>query len=261
MLFFTSAFEGAARAQDSRDDSVSGQAADGHSLGASNDPNLDRGFLLSTAMTQPAGTITYNNYELLLHGITYGLTDRVQLSAMVLAPITEDMPFFGSVSAKGRLLDADRLHLALQGSVGYGRLFGADDDEALLSAGTGVLASLCLRDDCASLLSASATYQLMFSTDQGDATRLHLVIYGVSLVQRLGGNVKLLAELTSASAHVSGDTQGFDNAPGLLVSYGLRFHGRSMAGDVGFMKPVSTDEDTDVGLVMGLPFVNLSYRW
>ena len=55
---------------------------------ATADPNLDRGFLLPTAMTQPKGTLTYNNYELLLHGVTYGITDNLQVSATVLSPIS-----------------------------------------------------------------------------------------------------------------------------------------------------------------------------
>jgi hypothetical protein len=35
----------------------------------------------------------------------------------------------------------------------------------------------------------------------------------------------------------------------------------SIAGDVGFMKPVITDSEGDDEFLMGLPFVNLSYRW
>src|SRR5688572_28820601 len=70
------------------------------------DPNLDRTFLLPPAMTQPKGSITYNNYELLLHGITYGLTDRVQISGTVLAPITEDIPFMGFAAVKGQVADS-----------------------------------------------------------------------------------------------------------------------------------------------------------
>jgi hypothetical protein len=222
-----------------------------------NDPNIDRGFLLPTAMTQPAGSLTYNNYELLLHGITYGLTDRVQLSATVLSPITKDMPFFGTASVKGRLYTGERLHLALQGSATYGHLFD-DDDANVGMLGAGALASVCLRSDCSSLLSGSATYQLGFAFgDQSDG-RAHMLVYGASVVHRVGRHVKLLGELTSAAVRTESDD--FDNAPGLLASYGVRFHGNSIAGDVGFMKPLITDDSDDVFL-LGLPFINLSYRW
>src|SRR5262249_58632803 len=89
----------------------------------STDPNIDRGFLLPTAMTQPAGSVTYNNYELLLHGVTYGITDRVQASVTVLSPIVRDMPFVGFAAVKGRIVSTDRFHLALQGSLGWGHAF------------------------------------------------------------------------------------------------------------------------------------------
>src|SRR5437868_15091620 len=77
-------------------------AAPGPAPAASSDPNIDRGFLLPTAMNQPAGSITYNNYELLLHGLTYAFTDRVQATVTVLAPIVKDMPFFGVAAVKGQ---------------------------------------------------------------------------------------------------------------------------------------------------------------
>jgi hypothetical protein len=221
------------------------------------DPNIDRGFLLPTAMTQPAGSFTYNNYELLLHGLTYGLTDRVQLSVTVLSPITKDMPFFGSAAAKGRIYTGERLHLALQGSATYATAFDEGTDGIGL-LGAGALASLCLRADCSSLLSASATYQIGFALGgQADGTA-HMLVYGASVVHRVGRHVKLLGEL--ASAAVRAQSQSFDNAPGLMASYGVRFHGNSIAGDVGFMKPFLTDKGDD-DFLMGLPFINLSYRW
>src|SRR5215471_11701396 len=89
------------------------------SRASATDPNIDRGFLLPTAMTQPAGSLTYNNYELLLHGLTYGVTDRIQATLTVLSPITTDMPFVGFGALKARIVATDRLHVALQGTLGY----------------------------------------------------------------------------------------------------------------------------------------------
>jgi hypothetical protein len=222
------------------------------------DPNIDRGFLLPTAMTQPAGSFTYNNYELLLHGLTYGLTDRVQLSLTVLSPITRDMPFFGSAAAKGRIYTGERLHLALQGSATYATSFDDGGNDGIGLLGAGALTSFCLRADCSSLLSASATYQICFAFGgQADGTA-HMLVYGASVVHRVGSHVKLLGEL--ASAAVRAQSQSFDNAPGLMASYGVRFHGNSIAGDVGFMKPLITDKGGE-DFLMGLPFINLSYRW
>jgi hypothetical protein len=220
------------------------------------DPNIDRGFLLPTAMTQPAGSVTYNNYELLLHGVTYGITDRVQGSVTVLSPIVRDMPFVGFAAIKGRIVSTDRFNLALQGSLGWGHLFDSSDvDGDLYSGGVGAFASYCLRQDCSSLLSASATYQLTFAGSSDNVAQT--VIYGGSVVHRVGRHLKLLAEVTSAVGHAGGETENLD---GVLVGYGVRFHSDNIAADVGFLKPV-TGGVSDGGFLVGLPFASVSYRW
>jgi len=222
------------------------------------DPNIDRGFLLPTAMTQPAGSVTYNNYELLLHGITYGITDRVQASVTVLSPIVKDMPFVGFAAVKGRIVTTERFHLALQGSLGWGHAFDASSGDAdVITGGAGVLASYCLRDDCSSLASASATYQLAMAGGTSDPA--HMVIYGGSIVHRVGRHVKLLGEVTSAAGGTGGSGD-LENVEGVLVGYGVRFHTESIAADVGFLKPVADGAD-DGDFLMGLPFASVSYRW
>jgi len=223
--------------------------------GTSADPNIDRGFLLPTAMTQPAGSVTYNNYELLLHGVSVGFTDRVQGSITVLSPIMRDMPFVGFAALKGRVVSTDRFHLALQGSVGWGHLFQVSEGSAdLYTMGAGAFASYCLRQDCSSLVSASATYTLAKPTDEVAA---QMVIYGGSVVHRVGRHVKLLGEVASAAGRVAGETENID---GVLVGYGLRFHTDDIAADVGFLRPF-TGDDSDDEFLVGLPFVNVSYRW
>ena len=241
VLLLTTA-AGAARADEPT--TVSVAPAD---TAAAGDPNLDRGFILPTAMTQPAGSITYNNYELLLHGVSYGITDRWQLSATVLAPIVREMPFVGFASLKGQIYRGERLHLALQGSLG-GAASTGDSRDGIMMGGLGALASLCVRQDCSSLLSASATYQFFGGSSDTDGG----LIYGVSLVHRVGRHVKLLGELASASV-IDANEFGRD----ALLSYGVRFYGGSLASDIGFMKPLGTD----IGFLMGIPFASVSYRW
>jgi hypothetical protein len=218
------------------------------------DPNIDRAFLLPTAMTQPKGSVTYNNYELLLHGLTYGITDNLQTTVTVLSPMTKDMPVLGLMAIKGRMLATDRLHLSLQASAGVGHSFGDAQSSTGYTLGSGAFASLCLRDDCSSLLSASVTYQLALGS--GGARSSQFVIYGGSLVHAVSTHVKLLAELTSAAGKVNAD---FDNLPGALASYGVRFHTGALAGDVGFVRPMGSELDDE--FLLGLPFVNVSYRW
>ncbi|HXU04131.1 MAG TPA: hypothetical protein VN903_24390 [Polyangia bacterium] len=222
------------------------------------DPNIDRGFLLPTAMTQPAGSITYNNYELLLHGVTYGITDRVQGSVTVLSPIVRDMPLVGFAAVKGQIVATDRFHLALQGSFGVGHAFNvADGDASVYSVGAGAFASICLRQDCSSLLFVSAIYQLgMFIVGADSA---YFVLYSGSIVHRVGRHVKLLGEVASGAGG-TGVTGNNENLDGLLVGYGVRFHTDSIAADVGFVKPIATGGGGDDFLV-GLPFASVSYRW
>ena len=180
------------------------------------DPNIDRGLLLPTAMTQPAGSVTYNNYELLLHGVTYGITDRVQGSVTVLSPIVRDMPFVGFAAVKGRIVSTDRFNLALQGSIGWGHIFNVTDSGAgdLYSGGVGAFASYCLRQDCSSLLSASATYQLAMAGSSDNTVQT--VIYGGSIVHRVGRHLKLLGEVTSAAGRAGGETRKHRRRAGRL---------------------------------------------
>jgi hypothetical protein len=223
------------------------------------DPNIDRGFLLPTAMTQPAGSVTYNNYELLLHGVSVGITDRVQGSVTVLSPIVKDMPFVGFAAVKGRVLSTERFHLAVQGSLGWGHAFDVDSttsDSNLYTFGAGAFASYCLRQDCSSLASASATYQLVMPGGANNAA--HMVVYGGSIVHRVGRHVKLLGEVTSAAGGTTGSND-LENLDGVLVGYGVRFHTNSIAADVGFLRPFGTGDDSE--FLVGLPFVNVSYRW
>jgi len=230
-------------------------AAEAPAAAVAADPNIDRAFLQPTAMTQPRGTFTYNNYELLLHGLSYGVTDNLQVSLTVLSPITTDIPFLGIASIKWRVQAAERLHLALQGSLTYVHSFNSSDSGDAFSFGVGAYASVCLREDCSSLLSATVNYQLAVASDSSG--HLNLLIYGGSIVHRVSNHVKLLAEITTAAGQ--SDTSGLDNIPGFLFSYGVRFFTGSVAGDIGFIKPVG-DSGND-GLLLGIPFVSVSYRW
>jgi hypothetical protein len=220
------------------------------------DPNIDRGFILPTAMNQPAGSGTYNNYELLLHGFTYGITNRAQFTVTVLSPIVKDMPFLGIAAIKGQVVALPRFYLALQGSAGFFHtLGGSGQSDGAGTVGGGAFATACLREDCSSLLTGSATYQLMFDGSSSNNTA-QMVVYGGSIVHAVSPHVKVLGEVASAAGKVGGD---YDNLSGALVSYGVRFHNSSLASDVGFMKPIVASGSDD--FLLGLPFVNVSYRW
>jgi hypothetical protein len=234
---------------------------------AAADPNIDRGFIQPTAMTQPAHSLTYNNYELVLHGLTYGITDHLQASVTVMAPLVRDMPFLGVAAVKWQFLSTPRFHLALQGSASLIHIFNVDTlapDGSISSGvnvytvGAGGFASYCLRDDCSSLASLNATYQRGIAGRGGDTTQA--IIYGGSIVHRVARHVKLLGEVTSMANTTAVADSSFSNVPGALVSYGVRLHTANIASDLGFMKPISSDGSSDPFL-LGLPFINVSYRW
>ncbi|HJX65479.1 MAG TPA: hypothetical protein VJ860_16175 [Polyangia bacterium] len=211
--------------------------------GADLDPNLDRGFLLPTAMTQPARTVTYSNYELVLHGITLGITDRLQASLTVLPPYVKDIPFVGTLSLKGQIVSASRVHVAAQGSI---TVAGGSSSDSGAVFSLGLLTSICLDDGCESLLSASATWL----NANGDNS---VLVYGGSLLGRISEHAKLLAEVVSAAGG-----SDFDAASTFLLNYGVRFHSHNFAGDIGLVRPIG--EDVGDEFVLGFPFINFSYR-
>ena len=229
------------------------------------DPNMDHGFLQPTALTQPAHTLTYNNYELLMHGLTYGITDDVQTSVTVMAPLTKDMPLVGVASAKWQFLQTARLHLAVQGSATMLHVFGSSDPApgvdtgnnsvSVYFVGAGPQASYCLREDCSSVVSANASYDVGFANG-GNGT-LHAIVYGGSIVHGISRHVKLIGEVTSATAKLP--DRSFDNAPGVLASYGVRLYNSRIASNIGFVRPIGSDGSPD--FVLGLPFVDVAYRW
>jgi hypothetical protein len=234
---------------------------------AAADPNIDRGFIQPTAMTQPARSLTYNNYELVLHGLTYGITDQVQTSVTVMAPLVRDMPFLGIAAVKWQFLSTPRFHLAVQGSASLIHLFTGETlapdgtittGSNVYTVGAGAFASYCLREDCSSLASLNATYQLGIAGRGSDNTQA--IIYGGSIVHRVARHVKLLGEVTSMANTTAVADSSFSNVSGALVSYGVRLHTANIASDLGFMKPISSDGSSDPFL-LGLPFINVSYRW
>jgi hypothetical protein len=224
------------------------EARRGVDEGQLRDPNIDRGFLLPTAETQPAGSISFNSYELFFEGITYGVTDDLHITGTVLT-LNTDSFWMGNVSAKYRFLKTGRLRLAAQGSVTF---IHTDIDEDLEETHTfftaGAIASICVDEGCNSLVSASATTGLSANTDERP------VIYGVSAVQSIAPHVKLVGEFVSAGMF---DGSDWDGADGGLLNYGVRFTSDRIAGDVGFLRPIGSDSDV---FPLGIPFINFTYR-
>lgn len=226
-------------------------AAPVRSPGLDEDPHIDRVWFTPTGVTQPAGTTSFNDYELVFIGLTHAFTDNFQLTAIVFPPYVEDLPFIGLLNAKLGLSVTDRFHIAVSGGIGVGHADGETGSVGLVGAS----ASYCTDDPCASLFSAFV-YTGFSITEDDNAIPLG---YGVSLLQRLSRHVKLAVELASGGAFNSSD---IELAEGFLISYGVRFFSENFAIDVGLVRPVFTgDTDFDNPFVLGVPILTASYRW
>jgi hypothetical protein len=221
------------------------------------DPSVDRNVLLPTAETVKAGDFAFSDYEIMLVGGTYGVTDDLQLTVTTLLPITSDIPLFLIGSAKYRLFSGDHLVFSVQPSVIYtsfegnrGGLFGFQ-----------LLADLVLDSEGRIVLHFAEGNQWVFGGASGgdiDVAGGVALFAGAGLSARLGQHVKILAEVTVPGAY-SKDTDKFELVDkATLFNYGVRFFGEMVAVDLTFIKPIGTDSGK---LWMGVPYVSFSARF
>ncbi len=231
--------------------------------GHAQEANIDRAVLLPTAETQPQGSFTASDYEFFMFGLTYGVTDDLQVGALVPLPIFGEATPVANVatlSAKVRVLGEGRFHLAAQGTAGAyssDSLFREDQTPIYSLGGIG---SLCLDARCESLLSANAAWM---ATGTGPPTlEGSQLLLGASWVQALHPNIKLLVE---AIGFLNNERTGAELSRGMLVNYGFRTNLRQVAFDVGFLKPIDLDDPMNEEgprqpFPLGAPFVAFTYR-
>lgn len=231
-------------------------------LGTLEDANAGRSWLTPTALTPPAGTFSFSDYELLLVGISYAVSDQLVISAETMVPVTSDF-YWGFASAKLQILKQGRLRVALQGGAagvfakstdtvddGMGNVTTTTSSDSTGGLEVGGAATYCLDAPCFShvdaFVGAAFAYQNNASVPVG---------FAGSLVARLGRRVRLVLE--ADSAHLFGDISG--QADGILGWYGLRFTSREIGVDVGFVKPFCDGCSSDV-LPLGFPVLSFTYR-
>lgn len=217
--------------------------------GIVDDANAGRMWLSPTALTEPAGTWSFSDYELLLVGLSYAATDQVSISATTLLPIVEDMPFWLLVNGKAQIIKSGNARLAVQGAITHVRENGDGATAAVL----GGALSYCLDPECHSLVNAYVGAGFAHE----DQSAVPLLLSG-SLLYRLNKHVKLMLEADTGYIAGGGIDQAAD---GFLGWYGVRFTSKIIGVDLGFVKPFCTgDTDCSDGLVMGVPFVSFTYR-
>ncbi len=200
---------------------------------------------MPTALTPPAGTFSVHNYELFFIGASYGVTDRLMLSVTALVPLFSGQGFVGVISGKAQIISTGRVRVAVQGAIATAT---ADDGASI--GGVGGVATLCITSPCSTHLSGYVGAAFAWD-DQSSVPG----IIGVSLLARLGGQLRLLLE--AEAGYIAGDINDVSN--GALVSYGLRFATQNVSADVAFTRPVCPDCDRDV-FPIGFPVVSVTYR-
>jgi hypothetical protein len=203
------------------------------------DPNMGNAWLAPTAFTMPKGKWAFHNHELLVMGASYGLTDRLQLSARMLVPMeSEHLLWLALASAKARLVSQGRFHLSVHGSFNHvGETNGA-------TAGGAV--SVCIDSNCDSSLNAYAGAGLV---REDGRSRWPLLVSG-SLIAKLTGRVKLIAEVDA------GRTVRGTWADGHIGWFGVRFYNKHLATDLGVVLATDAHDRSAIGL----PWVNFTYR-
>ncbi len=215
--------------------------------GVIEDANSGRNWLTPTALTPPAGTWSFSDFELFLISGSYAVTDELSISATTLLPIVDDMPFFGIGSAKLQVIKSGNVRAAVQAAVMHISESGSDSSVTVGNLGGAV--TLCIDSDCHSHL----TGYLGAGFAQEDNSAVPFVA-ALGATLRLTRRVKAVFE--ADTAFIAGDINDNDN--GLLVWYGVRFTSREIGVDLGFAKPLCSGcED---GLAMGIPFVSFTYR-
>jgi hypothetical protein len=205
---------------------VAAPATDHADVAAEGDPNVDRAFLMPTAETQPAGSLSATDFELAIVNLTYGITDRVQIggTAVLAIPFTNESLFLGNVKWQALRAGRWRWSLSLGGATAGGESHerGEPDVRRRFALSVGSALSYCLSADCHGMVSVS-TFGISAANDPANAA----LAYGVSLTQRIGSEVKIVVEAVSG-----GGVGGLVSRDGIATA-GLRFFGRHLAADLG----------------------------
>lgn len=195
-----------------------------------------RGLLSSRAETTEAGRLVLTTHDLLVVGVAYGFTDDLQATVTGLVPALDGSPRIGAVQARAVVLRRPRWTAAIRGVAAMVDL--PSEDRAAVALGAGGLADLFLAD------SGWLSVHGALSAGTGAGQRLGNVVDladGMALVGELGAaarvhpHVSFLAEISLPTGW-SGDEADLSSLSYALVPYGVRWAGRRISLDAGFVK-------------------------
>ncbi len=229
------------------------------------DPGQDKNILFSTAQTAKQGDFIINDYEVVFPGISYGLSDHIQLSVNSLLPITNEMPLVLMSSVKFKLVDADRFAVSLQPNFWYIRATHTTYDfspgtfapttkktsSGYTLIGTQLLLDYSLADSQDLVLHGTLSVQFPEGASQ-------LLIAGGGLSARVSSGVKLLSEVLLPLTN--------NREVQMLLNYGIRFFGEKVAVDLSFLKPLGGIDQVKGGysvsnsFALGFPWISFSAK-
>ncbi|HPH69518.1 MAG TPA: hypothetical protein PLF40_27390 [Kofleriaceae bacterium] len=211
------------------------------------DANAGCSLIAPSALTPPAGTFTFTNYEIFWLTGSYSPTDNLQITLGTAVPLTRDQPFLGTLGAKLQIVKSDRLRLALHGTIGGGSEGGSGGGAGIV----GGALTYCLDEGCISRLNGYVGAGFAFENNAASP-----ILASGAAIFRLGNRLRGLVELDTG--YIAGDFASTSNT--FLFNYALRFTGPNVGVDFGFMKLFVDGEDVLDEVPLGIPFVSFTYR-
>jgi hypothetical protein len=216
------------------------------------DAHADRVILVPTAETQPVGTLYASSYEVVVLGVGFALSDRIQLSA---TGVTDFDNRFVELSLKANLLRSRWLRIAAQSAIDH----AGGNGQSLVFGRAGGTLQLCFDLPCGTSFSLGAT---LVAFDEPNTVLP--AGFGAGFTIRLSDDVSGLLEY-SAIINAARDL-GFIDLPIYVVGYGLRIAAHtSWALDLTMLRRMQGDAEIRTGGtslfdLLGVPFVVFTYR-
>ncbi len=236
------------------------------------DPNADRIGFFSTAEVLPKGNKSFNNYDIGIVQISWGVAKNLELSFTSTIPLYQGALF---VSTKYQIASTKRVRFAMKAYGGFFETFAFGEEDFitrfLLSGGgaSGIL-DVCVGHSCNSLISFGARFAAGIRRLKKKPTKTLLGYQAdVNGIFKVSKRVKILAGLSFDHIFSREPGTKFSGVGACMLVYGVRIYGSRFAGDIGLVRPLFTlngstvynVEDIMVFMPLGYPFVNFTYKW